>query len=140
MKMRLSNICVALMAMVSTVYSSSEDCYSDQNEFEPGQLGGISKLPHEIVRFPFHAIPTSENTTSLIQNSNVASNSAYGLSPGQTTPNNSTSSATTPPANGTKPSLPVSNPTAPPTPRPQSPNTTLSPAPCVTAGQAPACP
>ncbi|KAH0147733.1 hypothetical protein KCU67_g11728, partial [Aureobasidium melanogenum] len=38
------------MAMVSTVYSSSEDCYSDQNDFEAGQLGGISKLPHEIQR------------------------------------------------------------------------------------------
>ncbi|KAH0357639.1 hypothetical protein KCU83_g758, partial [Aureobasidium melanogenum] len=119
--MHLSNICLALTAMASMVYSSSEDCYSDQNDFEPGQLGGISKLPHEI-------------------NSNAASNSAYGFSPGPTTPNNSTSSATTPPAPGTKPSLPASNPTAPPTPAPQFPHITLSTTPYVAAGQAPVWP
>ncbi|KAH0027250.1 hypothetical protein KCU78_g4028, partial [Aureobasidium melanogenum] len=50
MRIHLSNICVALMAMASTAYSQNEDCYSDQDDFQPGDLGGISKLPHEIQR------------------------------------------------------------------------------------------
>lgn len=67
MKMRLSNICIALMAIISTVYSQSEDCYSDQNDFEPGQLGGISKLAHEIVRIPFTSNIRKDNIANLEQ-------------------------------------------------------------------------
>lgn len=50
--MRLANICVALMAMASSVYSQSEGCEDfDPSDIQPGHLGGISKLPHEIVSF-----------------------------------------------------------------------------------------
>lgn len=47
--MRLSNIFLALMAMASTVYSQSENCYSDENDFQPGHLQDMAKLPEEIV-------------------------------------------------------------------------------------------
>ncbi|KAK6001966.1 hypothetical protein QM012_002456 [Aureobasidium pullulans] len=46
--MRLSNICAVLMAIASSVYGQNEDF--DPNDIEPGHLGGLSKLPHEIQR------------------------------------------------------------------------------------------
>ncbi|KAH0352988.1 hypothetical protein KCU81_g1599, partial [Aureobasidium melanogenum] len=48
--MRLSNIFLALMAMASAVYGQSEDCYSDENDFQPGHMEDMAKLPEEIQR------------------------------------------------------------------------------------------
>lgn len=64
-RMRLSNICVTIMAMASSVFGQSEDCNDfDPNDIQPGHLGGISKLPHEIV-------------SSLSITSNVHKNNIY---------------------------------------------------------------
>lgn len=58
MKMHLSNICVALMAMASSVYGQCNGF--DPDDIQPGHLGGISKLPHEIVGY-FHIQPDRQN-------------------------------------------------------------------------------
>lgn len=60
--MRLSNICVALMAMAGSVYSQSEGCEDfDPNEIQSGHLGGISKLPHEIVSYLYSQSNTQKD-------------------------------------------------------------------------------
>ena len=132
--MRFSDIGIALMTLVVSVYSQdTEQPVTNLNDVRPGHIEDMAALPYEIVSVLFLA--TFNFTIANTSHSNAASDSTSPW-PGTFTPNTLTSSAIKAPGNGTKTSpsaSPMLFPHLPPTP---SPSTTTFPLLCVAATQA----